>query len=229
MTNILSTKKLTPDQKAILSGSGIRLRDYDAIQIIPSDFAFPRSMQNVIFTSQHTVGIVIDKARRLKLKRSGLKAFCVGAKTAAKLWENGIEVVHYESYAADLADYILEKQRGKQFDFFCGSLRRDTLPARFSDQGVAFREIQVYRTELVPQRWNEDFDAVIFYSPSGVRSFFKKNRFSNSTLAICIGTTTAAEVEKFIARPVHIAKKTTIESVLYKTKELLTAQIRKDD
>ena len=44
---------------------------------------------------------------------------------------------------------------------------------------------------LVNYNKNEIFDAILFFSPSGIESFLEKNNFTNEQI-FCIGTTTAS-------------------------------------
>ncbi len=222
MGNVLSTKKLKPDQKKILFKAGIQLQDYNAIQIVPLAFALPGTLSSVIFTSQHTVAIFMDKAMDEGLNLSSVRAYCVGSKTAGKVEQNGMEVIHYENYAEDLVNYIQQNHTEEHFTFFCGNRRRDTIPSFFLAKGISYSEIQIYNTELQPRHWQEEFDVVLFYSPSGVQSFFINNKISPQGQVVCIGRTTGAEARHYV-ESIEIAADTTVESVLEKTKELLVS------
>lgn len=220
MISVLSTKLLSSSQRGMLSKDRFEVREYNAIQIIPIHFALPNVLNNVIFTSQHTVKIFLKTAQREEMDLSPIKAFCVGVKTAGLLEENGIEVIAYKSYAADLVEVIKNDFSELHFDFFCGNIRRDTIPDGLLNAGISFTETAVYKTQLNFQEWEQTFDAVLFYSPSEVRSYFKKNELERNAIAICIGKTTAEEAEKHVSK-VNISSDTTIESVLEKTRELL--------
>lgn len=210
---ILSTKKLTRSQQDILVGTGLEIIDYNAIRILKKKFVLPETIRNAIFTSQHTVTVFLEEARASAVDLSNAKAFCVGIKTAAKLEKNGIPVLHHENYALDLAQYLGAHYADGYFDFFCGSLRWDTIPDILQQHGISFKETQLYDTLPVPRFWKEKFDAVLFYSPSGVQSFMMKNTLPENCLAVCIGTTTAAEATCFTEHLV-VAPETTVESVL---------------
>ena len=56
------------------------------------------------------------------------------------------------------------------------------------------------------------FDAVLFYSPSGVQSFIEDNE-TNESIAFCIGQTTANEAKKHFSK-VEMSSMPTIESVI---------------
>lgn len=220
MIKVLSTKKLTSFQKEILADSSIRLMDYSAINIRPLKCSIPEPLEYVIFTSQHTVECFVAQIRGSSLQWKTIKAFCVGPKTACLVERKGIKVVHYENYAAELADYIVRYYPKGHFDFFCGNLRRDTIPSALLKHRISYTETQLYETKLVSRQWDEAFDAVLFFSPSGVRSFFEDNVLPSRSFAICIGKTTAAEAQNY-ARLIEIAAETTVESVLQTARGLI--------
>lgn len=222
MKKILSTKLLLPDQKRILSKTGLKVVHYNAIRIVPKAFTLPDTLDYTLFTSQHTVALFLKKKDVFKEQLRHIKAFCVGEKTARMLEENGIEVLHVESYAADLAAFIIDHYAHVHVDFFCGSKRRDTLPEAFESHQISFREIQLYQTLEVPVRWTDRFDAILFFSPSGVQSFMRKNKPAAQCWIVCIGHTTAGEaLGYFPADQVKVAQKTSVESVLFRTKEVI--------
>lgn len=213
--HVLSTKILTAKQKEIGNRPDISLTDYSAIRVTERDFLFPEKMYSVIFTSQHTVRIILEKIKGERVNKKDIQAFCVGPKTANLLKKNDISVAHYTNYASELAEYLVSDHATEHFDFFCGNLRRDTLPKVLKKHGVSFTETQVYRTELTPKVFTKQFDMVLFFSPSGIQSFTKANVLSKNTKVICIGTTTAEEAKKYTDN-IKIADTTTVESVLQK-------------
>lgn len=217
---VLSTKKLSPAQREILASPKIRVVDYDAIKIVEKPFELPSEMKSVIFTSQNSVKFFLKKAEEKDIKLEDLEAFCVGEKTTALLRKHQIKVFAETHYAEDLVKILATKGASRDFSFFCGSLRRDTIPEGLKQNEIRFTEIQMYDTVAQPQKWKEDFEAVLFYSPSGVESFFLENVFSGKTQAVCIGSTTAKAAKKFTPA-IEIAEKPTVESVLEKARELL--------
>ncbi|NNL02076.1 MAG: hypothetical protein HKP39_07355, partial [Eudoraea sp.] len=60
MKYILSTKLLTPDQKAILNDAGIDFLEYQSIKIQYRKFQLPDGFDNYIFTSQNAVEAFIS-------------------------------------------------------------------------------------------------------------------------------------------------------------------------
>jgi uroporphyrinogen-III synthase len=145
--------------------------------------------------------------------------FCVGERTKALLEENGLKVIKMTEYASELAEYLVKNYKNDAFHFFCGNIRSEEIPSKLKANNISFKEIEVYKTSLNPKRIEREFDAILFFSPSGVRSFTSENKIKNSA-AICIGTTTAAEAKKHTENVV-ISNTTTVESVIAKAVKIL--------
>ena len=112
--------------------------------------------------------------------------------------------------------------------FICGNRRREELPSILRKHSVLFKEIIASQTENNEQYLPEEFDAVLFFSPSGVQSYTSLNELRGST-AFCIGESTANEASKH-TNNVVIAVNQRIESVLEAVvKEYLTNLERKNE
>ena len=206
MTSILSTKKLSVSQKHLLLNAGLSLIEYHAITTKIIDFTLPqKKIKNVIFTSKNAVNALLGK---IEIEN----CFCVGEKTAALLSKNGFHVQEIADYGAELAEILIEKYKWEKFTFFCGNKRKDDIPNGLAKNEIPFKEIQVYKTSLNPKEFQQDFDAILFFSPSGVQSFISQNELIDTT-AFCIGTTTAAEAEKH-TNNIIIATRPSIENVI---------------
>lgn len=207
--SILSTKILSQSQKSLLLNAGLSLVEYDAITVTLLDLKTERKIyENAIVTSQNTVAAMIKNNIHIE------NCFCVGTKTKDLLQKNGFNVVENADYGKDLAEKIVENHPKKSFIFFCGNRKLDDIPSVLYQNKIPFNEIEIYQTEFNPKKINKNFDAILFYSPSGVQSFVIKNKLEN-TIAVCIGTTTAAEAKKHTEKIV-IAAKPTVENVIVK-------------
>ncbi|WP_031426824.1 uroporphyrinogen-III synthase [Flavimarina sp. Hel_I_48] len=215
MPSILSTKRLTHIQRETFRKAGIQLVEYDAIKIENVDFKMPEYVENAIFTSKNAVQAVVkNSAEARKIKNS----FCVGSKTGKILSKNGLKPLKIGHNAADLGQFIAKYHSEKSFYFFCGDKRREELPIILENANIPVQEVITYKTVLNPEKFNQDFNTVLFFSPSGIQSFVKNNDLSQKT-AICIGKTTAFEAKKHTEK-VEIAVVTTVESVIEKAIEL---------
>ena len=219
---VLSTKVLTPPQKERLLRAGIGLVEYNAIETSYLDFEIDTDCDNYIFTSQNAVKSYTKSEN--SENRSKTNAFCVGKKTAELAEKHGFSVIVSTDYATDLGKIIVEKYPDKCFLFLAGNLRRDDLPRQLEKNNVQYKEVTVYKTTLVPKRFERNFDGVLFFSPSGVESFTKLNRLQKSVV-FCIGETTADKAKKYTDNIV-VASKPTIENVLVKAVNYFSANAR---
>ncbi|NGZ89946.1 uroporphyrinogen-III synthase [Psychroflexus maritimus] len=215
MPSVLSTKMLTPAQKNLILNLDFSLVEYNAIQTTPlSEINHLKNQrfENAIITSQKSVKIINE------LKLDFKQVFCVGKKTQQALQDLGYKVVEVTNYGQDLAEIISTNYAHLSFNFFCGKLRNEAIPNQLKQHQISFTEHQLYETKLNPKKFEREFEAILFFSPSAVRSFFNQNKAQHSQL-ICIGSTTAQEAKK-ISKNVHIAKTTSIESCIVKLNEL---------
>lgn len=215
MKTILSTRKLSLSQRELLLNAGVALVEYNAITIENISFEIPLKIQNAIFTSQNGIKAFLENN---VLSSAVENCFCVGEKTKLLLKKSGFNVIKMTEYASELADYIVKNHKNESFHFFCGNIRSDEIPSKFEENDIVFEEVEVYKTTLIPKKFERQFAAVLFFSPSGVRSFFTEN--GNIGMAICIGKTTASEAKKYTENVV-ISNATTVESVIAKAVKTL--------
>ncbi len=208
---ILSTKKLLPAQKRILVEARFNYTQSDFIETEALDFELNHVNDNLIFTSQNGIQSVINHPDFKKIKNK--KVFCVGQKSKELLAKNGFNVISYSEYAADLAEAITLVHSHESFTFFSGNLRRDILPLTLKKAKVDFNEIQVYKTVLTPHKNKIKQNGLLFFSPSGVESYLKKNTITDE-VCFCIGKTTAkALIQKRVSKIV-MASHPTVEDLL---------------
>ena len=209
MTRILSTKKISKALKNKLSDAKIKLVEKNFIQTKPIDFETPQLNDYLVFTSKESVKSVLKSDIKNVLSKSCL---CVGSKTRSFLEKKGFTVIESADYAEELIQIIESKYKTNSFTFFCGNIRRNTIPAFFQQNKIAYNEIVVYETKLKPHQIKETCDGVLFYSPSGVNSFLENNTLRNKT-CFCIGTTTAKALENK-TNNIIIASQPTVENVI---------------
>ena len=215
MPTVLATKKQNDNQRSLLLNAGISVVQYNAIKIEFIPFEVPKNIGNAIFTSQNGILSIQNSEFRIQ------NCFCVGEKTKQLLKENGFSIIKMTEYASELADYLVKNHKDETFHFFCGNIRSNEIPSKLKENNIVFEEIEVYKTTLKPKKFERAFDAVLFFSPSGVRSFFSENNIAIGK-AICIGKTTASEAKKYTGN-VLIANTTTVESVIAKAVKCLNS------
>jgi len=107
--------------------------------------------------------------------------------------------------AAALADVII-KNKEQEVYFFCGDRRRDELPNTLRAAGIHVNEMIVYSTTLIKHKVEKQFDAILFYSPSAVESFFSENKVAPDTVFFAIGKTTAAAILNYTHNKIILAE-----------------------
>jgi len=212
MVSILSTKKLSSPQKNLFLNAGIGLVEYDAIKIDFIDFETKiNSEDNLIFTSKNGVKAFLNKYKSSELPKP-LHIFCVGTKTKELLESSTFVVQEFADYSKDLSEIIVEKYSESAFKFFCGVSRRDELPSVLKENNIPLEEIEVYTTSINKKKFDQDFDGIMFFSPSGVESYLNLNKL-NAETCFCIGKTTASAIKNKNI-PIVLATTPSIENVI---------------
>lgn len=212
MPSVLSTKKLLLNQRELLLNAGLSFVEYDAITTTQVHFTLPQKMENAIITSQNGAKAFVSSSSVENY--DNLNCFIVGNKTTAFLAEKGLKVTKTAQNGAELAHLIAKNHKNETFYYFCGNQRRDELPSILKEAGIICNEVVVYETHGYEQEFDQSFDGVLFYSPSGVKAFAKANSLKNTT-AFCIGETTAQEASIYFENIV-VSNATTIESTIAK-------------
>lgn len=217
MTKVLSTKILSPRLRKIIESHGIKYSEYNAIDIEFRKFSIDLDFDYYIFTSQNAVRAFLRVYDDLPLPEKRKEAlskecFCVGLKTTALVIENGLKVLKTAKNSKELAEFVLKRYKNASFSFICGDRRRNELPDILDENSIRFKEIVAYYTLDNPKKIDENFDGVLFYSPSGVQSYTSSNDLSNST-AFCIGESTSREAS-IHTNKIKLATQQSIESVL---------------
>lgn len=211
MKTVLTTKILTQPQRELFLNSGLGLVEYNAIHIEFLEVQIPLNHPNYIFTSKNAVKAFLRQAKNKKLPK--LNAFCVGLNTQSFLEANGFKVLLSADNAATLAEQIVSSHQENEFLFLCGDKRREELPDILNKCNVRYKELEVYRTEFNTKVFKRSFDGILFFSPSGIKSYFANNEIASETVLFCIGATTAEEAGKH-SKNIVIANKPSIENVM---------------
>jgi uroporphyrinogen-III synthase len=216
-TRILSTKVLSQIQKDRIVDFGCNYVERNFIETEAISFNYTENKHTLLFSSQNAVrSVFINQNCKMILRDK--KCYCVGEKTKKLLSKNGQKVTHYEENSSKLADFIVKNARNEQFLFFCGKERRGDLEDQLNGHKIQIKPLEVYQTFLKPKAVGT-FDIVLFYSPSGVRSFLQNNSLKQTT-SICIGTTTA-EALKNNSNKIIIASNPTVEHMIFQIKKQL--------
>jgi uroporphyrinogen-III synthase len=157
----------------------------------------------VVFTSVNAVEAV---ALKLSSQGPNWKIFCMGyaTKQSVEKYFGEKSVAGIANNAKELAGEIINAKI-KDVIFFCGDQRRKELQQLLKQNKIEVNEIIVYETVVTPQKIERNYDGILFFSPSAVRSFFQKNQLNNETVLFAIGNTTADEIKKFTTNKIVIS------------------------
>lgn len=209
---ILSTKKISGSLSQFGSENNICI---DQVDFIEAKDIVSREMKkriielsadkiNAIFTSSNAVSIV----GKIVSPETKWKIFCIEPatkKVVAHVFANS-SIAGTGKDALELSEKVTNDKSVKEVVFFCGNQRRDLLPAHLENNGIAVEELVVYETIENAKTVSKTYDAILFFSPSAVRSFFLKNNLQEEVTIFAIGETTAEEVRVFSKNKTVVSK-----------------------
>ena len=97
------------------------------------------------------------------------------------------------------------------------------MPEKLKSNGIDVEEMIVYQTIEKPQTVSKNYDGILFFSPSAVRSFFAKNKLNATTQIFSIGKTTADEVKIFAHNSIIISEIPGTENLIDEVIKYFTA------
>lgn len=209
--HILSTALLPEQVSAEFSAHSIICDEFPFIQtketvtdeIRSWIVALAQEKKPIIFTSAQAVSAVINC---LDNRQPDWQLFCISGATkkAVADYFGAEKIIGLGDDAIGLIKEI-EKIPAQEILFFCGNKRLDTLPVLLSDKGFTVSEYIVYETALTPVKLNQDYNAILFFSPSGVESYLSENEIPTSALLFSIGKTTAKTLQQKVPNEVIIS------------------------
>jgi len=198
---ILFTRKLTADQLAIFKQAGLMVEAQPFIETesidgykLKLDQLSLNASSNIVVTSPFAVSLLVNYLQGNEITLDTI--FCLSKSSANLLSSYAREtVVAEEANALALAEKIKQHKSLHTLIFISGEIRRDVLPEMLSAAGIVFSEVCIYTTKLCPKAGLDGYSAVVFFSPSAVRSYKKLYSLQNKKL-YAIGNTTKQEILK---------------------------------
>lgn len=210
--NVLSTKQLATSQTDLFNGDiGFKMSDFIATRfnrMKPS--VLKNTHADIVITSQNGVEALLNNYAPIELNFENI--YCVGRRTKRLIEKKIGKVTHMENSAVELAKHIIRMNDIKQLTYFCGDLKQGDFTSMLAEKNIVVDEVEAYRTILNERKFEDTFDGILFYSPSGVQSYIEDNADTNA-VAFCIGETTATEARKYFEK-VEVSKLPTIENVI---------------
>lgn len=149
--------------------------------------------------------------------------FCVGPRVA-NFFDGKVKAIHQVNSASELTE-VAKASEKERFMWFHGNKSDMALIEEFEVHEMTLSSHPVYKTELITPRIEdvEDYQALMFFSPSGVDSFNEHNYIPESAVVSAIGKTTA----EYIALKYDDQENTKLENIItpetYEYEHLLQA------
>jgi len=229
---IISTRPLSDEDtiKSSLIGKGAIVLDFPMIQIVINDqnteiqttLANISSYDWLLFTSKNGVDSFFRLLKNdMQKTTAGLpKIAVIGKTTANEVTKNGCQA-DFISSGNTSEDFIAElKSEIKSNDkilLALGELADTKFEDGFADTASVTRlnvyktiETDVHPVEIIQRIKANEYDLLVFTSPSGFRNFVKvmdQNNCKDPFKIACIGTTTEKEVLKLGYAPLIVSPK----------------------
>lgn len=221
---ILFTKKIDPELLSKDLGNDISAECVEVIQIENLKIeSFDLKNHSLIFTSSNGVKSFFENQFKPNddfATKNYNKIYCVGEKTKKELRKNGFGTFKVLKNADTLSKFIIDHCQHEKFIHFCGNLAIDVLDKSLPLQNIGYRKVTIYTTKEINPVIPEKYHAIVFFSPSGVRSFAKNNSLDNMLL-FSIGETTSKELKKLTESEIFTSKKNTLSNLLLVIKDAL--------
>lgn len=229
---ILSTKLLSESEVSYAATLGLNIKSqafidtHSDINAIDQELlvALQHKKVTMIFTSQHAVNAVAQFLHRIPTQWD---IFCINGKTQKTL----LQYVHREQIkgsaisAIHLWEVIARFTKNQKLYYCCGNLSLGTLREKLTALQFDFQEVEVYRTIETPYVIDENYNLILFFSPSGVASFVKCNAVTPNIPVVAIGKTTERALQKIGFKNIATALEPTLLAMFLIAQQIL--KIRK--
>ncbi len=177
--------------------------------------AFPLSENTLLFSSENAVIAFLDNHFEVSEKQ---KVIAIGSKTEKALLMANIHCVACFPNAEDAATFLLEHpQENKKIVHFCSQIALDVLQKKLENSSILYQQQIIYHTHLTEPIINEKYDMMVFFSPSGVHSFAKNNRFGGQLIAL--GENTKKTLQQYSPLEMQVAKSNELKEIIQLIKE----------
>lgn len=223
---ILFTKSLDKEKVSEKLGTDF---SFDFVEVIKTEIlktkTFGLKNNSLIFTSVNGVRAFFENGflpnENFAETKNYNKIYVVGSQTKKELRKHNFGTFKLCKNAQELSQFIIENSVNEKFLHFCGDIALDILDEKLPLQNISYNKIPVYKTELLYPKIDEKYQAIVFFSPSGVRSFAKFNPFGDVKI-YSIGKTTTSELEKLTDHTIITSSKNTLADLL----NLISADVK---
>ena len=210
---VLSTIELDKSNRELFKKNNIDVIEHNFIKISKVDFELPSQKGSWIFTSKNSVEAVYSSNQMEKCTK--MPHYCVGEKAKSLLLKNGQKIIKMTKNSLELANYIKKKAKNDNFIYCRGSIENKLFSDFFKTNKISLQQVPVYKTKLVPKRIEKAVNAIMFFSPSAIKSYEKNNSIGKS-FCFCIGKTTSSVAKEF-TKKTYCTNNPSIENVVKQT------------
>ncbi len=209
---ILSTRPVEEELIQLAANADIKLHVVPFIKTEPiKTVEIQQEVENatlrettVVFTSMNAVEAVYELISAAIVQWN---IYCIGyaTKELVEKYFGESVISGTADNATELAELIIKDGYKEEIIFFCGDIHRKELPEKLKEAGIEVTEIIVYETINIPRKIIKEYDAIVFFSPSAVHSFFSINTVTPHTCMFAIGKTTAETIRQYSSNELIIA------------------------
>lgn len=170
---------------------------------------------HTIITSQNGVVSLLKNFGKEIVAQATWKIYCIGFATQEKIktYFTKSTIVDTGKDINTLSDKMILSDNDK-FYFLGSSIRQQYWIDKLKQNHKQVQEYWVYDTLLKSKKIDcNDYQAIVFFSPSAVDSFFLLNFIPQHIIFFAIGNTTAKAIQKYGKSDVIISSKPTLENL----------------
>ena len=200
---ILSTRLLDENTTAKAADANIKVHSVSFINVQPiitdklKNILQQLAVQPlcVVFTSVNAVNAVAEQIKTA----DKWTIWCISGRTKEHVINSFGEnaLVASAKSASLLADRIIASNLVKKVVFFCGDQHLHNLPQKLKENNIVTDELIVYTTVQTPCFIDEQYDGILFFSPSAAHSFFSMNTVAIDVVLFSIGDATTAAIQSY--------------------------------
>lgn len=156
----------------------------------------------IILTSRNAADHFFRIAGEMRVEvPESMKYFCISESTAYYLQKYVLyrkrKIFYGKQTILDLID-VMKKHKGEKYLLPCTDIHKQEIPEALEEHDIEFKKAVIYKTIAsdLSDLANVNFDALVFFSPSGIKSLFKNfPKFKqNETRIAAFGPSTAQAV-----------------------------------
>lgn len=211
--HLISTRKLQAENKEKLEKLRFTIEDSDFVEI---RYTLDANKQRIlrentsplVLTSGHAIRAIEQIIPELKQK----EAFAILGATASEAEKLGFTLIGTARDAGNLAE-IIANSEPESVLHLTSNIRRSELARWLAEVHVGMQILEVY--EKIPNpRKVEEYNAILFWSPSQVDTFLTKNSIPENVPTFAIGQTTANHLEKLGHKNIITTPESSEESMI---------------